>query len=203
MKSVKKTFCRVADPNQNAELNTSVHHSSRGRQDLGLDYFRLVPSWGRIYLLNTVLAKLSSLWLLHQHGHRSRNSVWYWIPLQGQHDTFLGHVRQLKQKKVWNLLILFLICTVQVHPLPPDRDGFQEKIHQACGVPALQWEMAHVWSTRSCCSWRMGSIPWKFCISFRGEPTVQCWNLSSPNQATWPQPSSVFDNGANTSQILS
>lgn len=62
--------------------------------------------------------------------------------MQGQHNAFLEHSKQLKQKKRLKSLILFFISTVQFHSLPPDIDEFNEKDNQVCGVPALQWRRA-------------------------------------------------------------
>ena len=53
-----------------------------------------------------------------------------------------GACEAIKIEKRLKSLIPFFISTVQFHSLPPDIDGFNEKINQAHGVPALQWKTA-------------------------------------------------------------
>lgn len=137
-------------PNQNTELEYICSVLLQGKAHSSPELCGFDPSRARsCHLTNIVLAKHFSLWLLHQYERRSRNSICYLIPSQGQHNTFLGHSKQLKQKKRLESLILFFISTVQFHSLPPDIDGFNEKINQADGVPALQWKRQHVRSTRT------------------------------------------------------
>lgn len=95
VKSVKQLVCN--GDRSKAECRTKYICSPQCQGKAGPEFWGFDPSRARTCrLTNTLLAKHSSLWLLHQYGHRSRNSICYLIPLQGQHNTFLGHAKQLK-----------------------------------------------------------------------------------------------------------